>query len=98
MNRRQLLTYGFFGLGAMELPPGMVWWQRGAAQPQADLSEIERIVIRPAIGVARVGNSPDEWFLGPEPPGPLPVPPGGFNDALRRSSHSRRVSACLDLI
>src|SRR4051794_20015448 len=84
MNRRQLLTYGAFGLGAMALPPGLVWGQTRAAQSQVDLSEIERIVIHPAIGIARVGNSPDEWFLGPETPGPHPVPPDGFKDATGR--------------
>ena len=49
-----------------------------------DLASIERIVIHPAIGIARVGNSPDEWFLGPETPGPHPVPPGGFKDGAGR--------------
>src|SRR5215217_3520503 len=84
MNRRQLLTYGAFGLGTMALPPGIAWRRRAAARQQVDLSEIEQIVIHPAIGIARVGNSPDEWFLGPETPGPHPVPPGGFKDASGR--------------
>ena len=84
MNRRQLLKYGAFGLGAMALPPALVQRRPTAAQPQADLSEVERIVIHPAMGIARVGNSPDEWFLGPETPGPHPLPPGGFKDATGR--------------
>src|SRR5215207_3579039 len=84
MNRRQLLKYGAFGLGAMALPPALVQQRPTAAQPQGDLSEIERIVIHPAMGIARVGNSPDEWFLGPETPGPHPMPPGGFKDATGR--------------
>lgn len=37
--------------------------------------------IHPAIGVARVGNSPTESFLGPEDEGDPPPPPGGFRDA-----------------
>jgi hypothetical protein len=40
--------------------------------------------IHPAIGVARVGNSPDEFFVGPERVGERPDPPGGFKDAQCR--------------
>jgi Mg-chelatase subunit ChlD len=45
---------------------------------------ITSVKIHPAIGVARVGNSPDEWFVGPEVPGIAPTPPGGFKDAACR--------------
>lgn len=34
--------------------------------------EIVRAAIYPGIGIARVGNSPDEFFLGPEAPGMVP--------------------------
>ena len=40
--------------------------------------------IHPAIGIARVGNSPDEFFVGPERVGEVPEPPGGFKDAQCR--------------
>jgi len=40
--------------------------------------------IHPAIGIARVGNSPDEFFIGPERIGQPPDPPGGFKDAQCR--------------
>ncbi len=40
--------------------------------------------VHPTIGVARLGNSPDEWYLGPELPGVRPTPPGGFKDAACR--------------
>lgn len=40
--------------------------------------------IHPAIGIARVGNSPDEFFIGPERIGEVPNPPGGFKDAQCR--------------
>lgn len=40
--------------------------------------------IHPAIGVARVGNSPDEFFVGPERIGEHPNPQGGFKDAQCR--------------
>ncbi len=36
--------------------------------------------IHPAIGIARLGNSPDEFFIGPERIGQRPEPPGGFKD------------------
>lgn len=39
--------------------------------------------IHPAIGIARLGNSP-EFFIGPERPGERPEPPGGFKDAQCR--------------
>jgi L-Lysine epsilon oxidase N-terminal/L-lysine epsilon oxidase C-terminal domain len=40
--------------------------------------------IHPAIGIARVGNSPDEYFIGPEVPFPTGPPPGGYRDAQGR--------------
>jgi len=40
--------------------------------------------IHPAIGIARVGNCPDELFIGPERIGEYPNPPGGFKDAQCR--------------
>ncbi len=40
--------------------------------------------IHPAIGVARVGNSPAEFFIGPERIGEVPEPAGGFKDAQCR--------------
>mgnify|MGYP000583693980 CR=1 FL=1 len=80
MNRRKLLAYGAFGLGSALLPAGLTRSRAQAAQLEA----IERVVIHPAIGIARVGNSPGEWFLGPETPGPHPVPRGGFKDPVGR--------------
>lgn len=47
-------------------------------------SEIVRFAIYPAIGVARVGNSPDGWFYGPEQPGAHPVDADRFRDAAGR--------------
>ncbi|HEY0468943.1 MAG TPA: LodA/GoxA family CTQ-dependent oxidase, partial [Polyangiaceae bacterium] len=40
--------------------------------------------IHPALGVARVGNAPDEFFIGPESADELVQPPGGFKDASCR--------------
>jgi hypothetical protein len=44
---------------------------------------IVRYAIYPAIGIARVGNSP-EHFTGPEAPGEVPKPSGGFKDKAGR--------------
>ena len=32
-------------------------------------------------GIARVGNSPDEYYFEPEIPGGLPIAPDGYKDA-----------------
>lgn len=45
---------------------------------------IVQAVIYPAIGVARVGSSPDEWFIGPEVPEPAAAAPGFYRDAHKR--------------
>jgi hypothetical protein len=50
------------------------------------LATLQKVQIFPAIGIARIGNSPD-WFLGPELsyPAPPPEPPGGtYKDAQCR--------------
>ncbi|MFB3149631.1 MAG: LodA/GoxA family CTQ-dependent oxidase [Alphaproteobacteria bacterium] len=45
---------------------------------------IIKVQIHPAIGVARLGNSPDEFFIGLEKPLEYPDPAGGFKDAQCR--------------
>ncbi len=55
--------------------------------------------IHPAIGIARVGNSPDEFFIGPERVGERPDPPGGFKDAdcrVKRQAARFRIFAYHD--
>lgn len=74
---------------------------RDADQPRAPLKPqtppddcIVKAVIHPAIGVARVGNSPDEWFLGPETSHPAPLPEGAYRDRhgrLKRQAARFRV-------
>jgi hypothetical protein len=47
----------------------------------ADIRDVVVCKVHPAIGIARVGNSPEEMFIGPELPG-IPSPPeGGYKDA-----------------
>ena len=45
-----------------------------------DDRRIARVAIHPAIGIARVGNSSESFFFGPEVPGILPRARGGFKD------------------
>ncbi len=60
-----------------------------------DLGRITRCVIHPGIGVARIGNSPDEFFIGPEAPSLLPTTADGlFKDAqgrIRRQAARFRI-------
>src|SRR3954447_25336928 len=55
------------------------------AQSRSDvMTTIVRCVISPGLGIARVGNSPAEYYIGPEAPGQLPQAPGGFKDSAGR--------------
>src|ERR1700682_3118996 len=45
---------------------------------------IKTVKIHPAIGIARMGNSPTDFFIGPEIPGDHTMPPGGYKDASCR--------------
>src|SRR5687767_15281885 len=78
MNRRQLLKYAIYGLAAPALSA------RTASARGITDRQIVRCAIHPAIGIGRVGNSPDGFFLGPEVPGHHPLPLGGFKDAEGR--------------
>jgi hypothetical protein len=57
-------------------------------------TRIVSAAIHPAIGVARVGNSPDEFFYAPEVTQPQPEEPGFYKDgagALKRQAQRFRV-------
>lgn len=45
------------------------------------MSEIKQVIIHLAISVARVGNSPDEYFLLPDLNNEPITNPGNFRDA-----------------
>jgi L-Lysine epsilon oxidase N-terminal/L-lysine epsilon oxidase C-terminal domain len=49
-----------------------------------DNDAIKRYLVYPGIGIARVGNSETEYFIGPEAPGDVPQPEGGFKDDAGR--------------
>jgi hypothetical protein len=54
------------------------------------------VKVHPSIGIARLGNSPDEFFIGPERPLDPPDPPGGFKDGqcrVKRQAARFRVYA-----
>src|SRR5260370_29431737 len=48
------------------------------------MQNITSIKIHPAVGIARLGNSPSEYFIGPERPGAHVKPKTGFKDAQGR--------------
>jgi len=55
---------------------------------------VVKAVIYPSIGVARVGNSEAEYFIGPETPEPPPLPIGSYRDAtgaLKRQAARFRI-------
>ena len=54
------------------------------------------VTVHPAIGVARLGNSPDDFFIGPERLWDPPDPAGGFKDGecrIKRQAARFRVYA-----
>jgi hypothetical protein len=62
--------------------------------PAVQDTVIVKAAIHPSIGIARIGNSQDEFFLGPEVPEPLPEKPGFYRDrsgALKRQAARFRV-------
>ncbi|HEU4532869.1 MAG TPA: LodA/GoxA family CTQ-dependent oxidase, partial [Polyangiaceae bacterium] len=66
----------------------------GVDYPAAKDTRIVRAAIHPAIGVARVGNSADEFFLAPQVADPPPRPAGSYRDAagaLKREAAQFRI-------
>jgi hypothetical protein len=68
-------------------------------KPEVTAQEIKdtyivRAAIHPSIGIARVGNSKEEYFIGPEVTDPLPQPSGFYRDnggALKRQAARFRI-------
>jgi L-Lysine epsilon oxidase N-terminal/L-lysine epsilon oxidase C-terminal domain len=61
--------------------------------PCAD-TVIVRAAIHPAIGIARIGDSENEFFVGPEVVDPAPAPPDFYRDAagaLKRQAARFRI-------
>lgn len=55
-----------------------------------DLNKVKKVAIYPSIGIARVGNSPDEYFIGPTIPG---VPAHDKNDFRDKKGRVKRQAA-----
>ena len=49
-----------------------------------DTTKIDYCQIHPGVGIARLGNSPAEFFIGPETPGQSAAPISGFKDKAGR--------------
>ena len=47
----------------------------------ATIDDVVICKIHPSIGIARVGNSPTDFFVGPEIPGIFDPAPGGYKDS-----------------
>src|ERR1043166_3712781 len=55
---------------------------------------VVKAAIYPGIGVARLGNSQNDFYIGPEVPDPAPEPPGFYRDAtgaLKREAARVRI-------
>ncbi len=64
--------------------------------PAAEDTEIAYCRIHPGLGIARIGNSPDEFFIGPESPGTVVEPAGGYKDEdgqIKRQAARFRIYA-----
>ncbi len=62
--------------------------------PEARDRKVVRAAIHPAIGIARVGDSEEEYYVGPEVDQPAPFPAGEAKDrhgALKREAARFRV-------
>lgn len=71
LSRREFLQTTALATAALMTPS-----LARAANPRRIVS----VAIHPAIGIARVGNSEDSFFFGPEVPGVLPRARDGFKD------------------
>ncbi|GAA6179571.1 LodA/GoxA family CTQ-dependent oxidase [Shimia sp. NS0008-38b] len=60
--------------------------------------DIQSLSIHPALGIARIGNAPDDWFAAAEVRGDVADDPGGFRDnngRIKRQVPRFRVYATL---
>lgn len=57
-------------------------------------SVVVRAAIHPGIGVARIGDAAEAWYIGPEVVGPVPEAPGFYRDetgAIKRQAAQFRI-------
>jgi hypothetical protein len=104
-TRRDLLAGAGVALVAMPWAARAAVARQGEAQatPEAataaattiDPAAVARVAVFPALGICRVGNSP-EWFLAPEVPGLPPVSDGEYKTSpnqIRKQAQRFRVYA-----
>lgn len=83
ISRRDFLRTSAVAAGIALLPEVVAIGTKPVTSWAATSSILERAVsfeIHPSVGVARVGNSADAFYFGPEVRGGLPKPVGGFKD------------------
>ncbi len=94
MKRRDFLAGA--GVGALGFPFIASCSQAAAPEAAPQGARIARLAIYPAIGVSRVGGSP-QFFLAPEIPGLPPTPEGGdFKDGeqlIKKQAQRFRIYA-----
>jgi hypothetical protein len=69
---------------------------RSTATRPFDPADVAYCRIHPGLGVARVGDSEDQFFIGPESPGHMAHPVGGFKDEhgrIKRQAARFRIYA-----
>ena len=67
---------------------------RGYAPEEEPDDCIVKAAIYPPIGICRMGNSPDGFYIGPEVNDPRPLPPGSYRDSegrLKREAARFRI-------
>ena len=68
--------------------------KKSAADKSTADHAIVRAAIHPGIGIARVGNAKDAFYIGPQVPNPAPLPPARYRDetgALKREAALFRI-------
>ncbi|MDF1794431.1 MAG: LodA/GoxA family CTQ-dependent oxidase [Thalassobaculaceae bacterium] len=64
------------------------------AKPKVSDTTIVRAAIHPGIGIARIGNATDAFYIGPQVPNPTPLAPAHYRDetgALKREAALFRI-------
>jgi hypothetical protein len=84
LSRAELLKTAGTAAGALIVGEDAVTGALAQGLSGTSDSTIVRCAIHPGIGIARVGNSPTDFFLGPEVPGVPPNVDGTYKDALGR--------------
>jgi len=80
VSRRDFLQAAAAQAAALSLPGAAVACSSSGSKPAFDVNQVDRVAVHPSLGVARVGNSELDFYLGPEVPGATPESAKGFKD------------------